>query len=323
MTNLMTLGGKELKDMVRSRFVLVLFLFLAAIVVLSVVVASADFRVKIAGYNHYVDALRASGSPVTAPPPQLFPLQMLSSGIEYLEIVGSLFAVIIGHGMIAKEKGRGTLQLMFSRPLGKYAFAGGKIFAVAAIWTGTVAGLFVVSAGTLLLVGNAPLGGHDFLLLAIAAAHTCGYLIMWSLLAMALASVTRQPGSGLVIGLVLWLVIVLIIPQIGDTMDPDNQIPGGLFASLQVDRAHEQAVMAHFTGYETARDLIEQTSVTKQYERATFAYLGIKNEYNQQPLGFIWAGTFNNTLWLTAGLAGSFVFALFSSTKRTLLRKVT
>jgi hypothetical protein len=87
---------------------------------------------------------------------------------------------------------------------------------------------------------------------------------MWSLLALALASLTRQPASGLVLALVLWLVIVLVIPQIGDTMDPDNQIPGGLFASLQIDATNENALMTRFASYETWRDFVEQTSTTKQ-----------------------------------------------------------
>lgn len=321
MTETLTLAHKELTELRRNRFMGVLFAFLAVTVVLSVVVASADFRLKIADYHHYLDALAASGNTAAVPAPQLFPLQMLQGGIEYLEIIGSLFAVVLGYSMIAKEKGRGTLQLIFSRPLGRYAFAGGKILSVALLWTATVTGLFIVITATLLLVGNAPLQGGDYLRLAVAAAHTIAYLIIWSLLAMALASLTRRTGTGLILALVLWLIVVLIIPQIGDTMDPDNQIPGGLFASLQIDASHEQAVMAHFTGYETTRDLIEQSSVTKQYERATFAYLGIKTEYNQQPLGFIWAGTFNNTLWLLAGLALSVSAALLAGTKKTILRK--
>ncbi|POH72499.1 ABC transporter permease [Arthrobacter glacialis] len=322
MTEVLVLARKELTDLRRNRFMVVLFVFLAIAVVLSVVVAAADFRLKIAGYNHYVDALTAAGSAATAPAPQLFPLQMLRGGIEYLEIIGSLFAVVLGYSIITKEKGRGTLQLIFSRPLGRYAFATGKILSLALLWTVTVTGLFLVITATLLLVGNAPLQGGDYLRLGLAAAHTIGYLIMWSLLAMALSSLTRRTGTGLILALVLWLIVVLIIPQIGDTMDPDNQIPGGLFASLQVDKSHEQAVMAHFTGYETTRDLIEQTSVTKHYERATFAYLGIKNDYNQKSLGFIWAGTFNNTLWLLAGLITSIGVARLAGTQKIILRKV-
>lgn len=161
--------------------------------------------------------------------------------MEYLEIVGSLFAVILGFGLVAKEKNNGTLQLLFSRPLGRHSFAGGKILAAALVWTAVTATLFAVITAALLLVANAPLQGTDFVKLGVAAAHTAIYLIMWSLAALALTAANRAPAKGLVLALVLWLMVVLVIPQIGDTMDPDNQIPGGLFAS-PADRQSPRAI---------------------------------------------------------------------------------
>ncbi|ABK05697.1 ABC-type transport system involved in multi-copper enzyme maturation permease component-like protein (plasmid) [Arthrobacter sp. FB24] len=321
MTSLLTLCGKEIRDLSRNRSMRLLITFLALIVVLSVLVAAADFRAKTADYTSYLAALKASGGTVTAPPPDLFPLQMLRAAMEYLEIVGALFAVILGYGLIAKEKNNGTLQLIFTRPLGRHSFAAGKILAAFTIWAAVTAALFSVITGALLIAGNAPLTGTDLTRLVLAAAHTTIYLTMWSLAALALAALTRTPATGLVLALVLWLIVVLVIPQIGDTMDPDNQIPGGLFASLQIDKAHEHAVMANFTGYETARDLIEQTSLTKQYERPLFAWLGIKNQYNQQSPAYVWAQTFNHTLWLLAGFTAAAGSAVLAATRHKLLRK--
>ena len=312
---------KELKDLSRSRATAGLLVFLSAVIILSVLVAAADYRVKLAEYTAYADALRAAGGSPTRPP-NLFPLQMLRGGIEYLEIVGSLFAVILGYGLVAKEKGSNTLQLLFTRPLGRHAFAGGKILATAVVWLAVVLGLFAVIALAVLLAGQAQLGGQDFLRLAIAAAHTCVYFIMWSLLALALASLTRQPASGLVLALVLWLVIVLVIPQIGDTMDPDNQIPGGLFASLQIDATNENALMTRFASYETWRDFVEQTSTTKQYERAVFAYLGVQSQYNQLSPGDVWAATSHNSLWLLATSVFTAAAAFLATTREILLRKL-
>jgi ABC-type transport system involved in multi-copper enzyme maturation permease subunit len=312
---------KELKDLSRSRAIAMLLVFLSAVILLSVLVAAADYRVKLAEYTAYADALKAAGgSP--SPPPNLFPLQMLRAGIEYLEIVGSLFAVILGYGLVAKEKGSNTLQLLFTRPLGKHAFAGGKILATVIVWLVVVVALFAVVALAVLLAGGAQLGGQDFLRLAIAAAHTWVYFIIWSLLALTLASLTRQPASGLVLALVLWLVIVLVIPQIGDTMDPDNQIPGGLFTSLHIDMATEKSLMTRFAGYETGRDLVEQTSTTKQYERAVLAYLGAKAEYSQLSLGAVWAATFHNSLLLLATSVFAVAAAFLATTRETLLRKL-
>ena len=321
MAEVAVLCRKELKDLSRSRATAGLLVFLSAVIILSVLVAAADYRVKLAEYTAYADALRAAGGSPTRPP-NLFPLQMLRGGIEYLEIVGSLFAVILGYGLVAKEKGSNTLQLLFTRPLGRHAFAGGKILATAVVWLAVVLGLFAVITLAVLLAGQAQLGGQDFLRLAIAAAHTCVYFIMWSLLALALASLTRQPASGLVLALVLWLVIVLVIPQIGDTMDPDNQIPGGLFASLQIDATNENALMTRFASYETWRDFVEQTSTTKQYERAVFAYLGVQSQYNQLSPGDVWAATSHNSLWLLATSVFTAAAAFLATTREILLRKL-
>ena len=64
-------------------------------------------------------------------------------------------------------------------------------------------------------------------------------------------------------------------------MDLDNQLPGGFFAALGMDKAGEQAAVAQFKWYETMRDGVEELSPTKHYERISFALLGIKKEFIQ------------------------------------------
>lgn len=320
MSSLVIICKKELSDFTRNRFFVLLFSFLAVIMVLSVAVSSADFRSKIADYNLYIATLRAAGDAVL-PQPQLFALQLLRGSIEYLELIGALFAIIIGYGMIAKEKQRGTLQLLFSRPVGKYSMATGKILALAIMWLAAVTGIFVVIVASLIVIGNAPLHSVDFIRLLIVASLSWVYLLFWSCLAMGIASISKKLSTALVVALVIWLVIVLIMPQIGDTMDPDNQVPGGLFKSLQVDKAHEQAVITHFTSYETTRNYVEVTSITKQYERPVFGYLGINDKYNQKPVGFVTIGLWPNALWLFIGTVSSVGFAVWVSTKQKLLRK--
>lgn len=320
MSNLSVICKKELADFIRNRFFVVLFCFLAAIMVLSVAVSSADFHAKIADYNQYVAALKASGS-VIHPQPQLFALQLLRGSIEYLELIGALFAIIIGYGMVAKEKQRGTLQLLFSRPLSSRALAGGKVLALAIIWLGAIISVFIVITGSLVLIGNAPLHAVDMLRLGITALLAWLYLLFWGCLAMSITALSRRLNSALIITLVIWLVFVLIMPQIGDTMDPDNQVPGGLFKSLQVDKAHEKLVTDHFTVYESMRNYIEVTSITKQFERPAFAYLGINESYNQKPVSFVSLRLWPNVLWLCIGLIASVGFALHSCTKQKLLRK--
>ena len=323
MSDLLVVARKELVDLRRNRFLTVLLVFLVVAVVLSTIVAATAFRVSLADYQAYLEALRQSGSTVTAAPPRLFPLQLLRGGVEYVELIGALFAVVVGYGLVAKERQRGTTELLFSRPIGRYAVAGGKILALAVTWLVAMVVLFLVVTVLVVVIGNASLGAVDAGRLALAAAACWLYLLLWSCVAMALASMGRRPITGLLAAMVIWLGVVLILPQIGDTMDPDNQIPGGLFRSLQIAKDDEHAVLAHFAGFDAVRNGIEVSSVTKHFERATFAYLGIKDEYNQQPIGVVWSATLVNILALTVATAAAVLVAAATTTRRAMLRRTS
>jgi len=95
------------------------------------------------------------------------------------------------------------------------------------------------------------------------------------------------------------LAMLLIIPQIGETMDPDNQVPGGLFATLQIQKPDELKVLANFAAFDGIRNGLEVSSITKHFERRSFAFLGIKDKYNLQPLGIVWADTWGYAVTLS------------------------
>jgi len=311
---------KELKDAFRNRLLL-LIAGLGVIVVLSVVVAAAAFHAKVVDYQNYVQAMQSAGIGKKITEPQLFPLQLLRGAIEYLEIVGSIVAIIIGYSLAAKEKNRGTLRLLFSRPVGGASVAAGKLLSMAVVWLVVIAVLGVIMFASISLVGGITPSAGEAEKLVISLAFSWIYLLMWTAFSYWVAGRSKRLSTALVIGLLVWLVVVLIVPQIGDTMDPDNQVPGGLFKSLQVDKPQEEAVMAHFSGYETTRNLLEETSISKHYERAGFAYLGVKDKYNQQPLGLISHDMWANVTWLVGGLAAALGLAITQSKKRYLLRK--
>ncbi len=321
MNSTLVIMRKELLDIRRNRFLLLLLAFTLIAVLVSILVSALDFRVKLDAYNNYVGALQKAGNTTMPAPPQLFPLQLLRGSIEYLEILGALFAIVLGYGMVAKEKQRATLGLIFTRPIGRYQFAVGKILALAWTWFLAVLTIFAVVTAVVAIVGSSPLHAVDIYRLLIAAALSWIYLLLWSALAMGLAAFTRELSISLVVAIVLWLSVVLILPQIGDTMDPDNQVPGGLFNSLQISKKNEVAVLANFAGFDQVRNGIEVSSITKHYERSTFAYLGIKDKFNQKPVGFAYSGTLPNLLSLIFGSLGVILFAIFTTTRKKLLRR--
>jgi ABC-type transport system involved in multi-copper enzyme maturation permease subunit len=320
-TNILTISSKELLDLRRDPLLVILVGFLSFAVVISVVIGAADFKVQLDAYTQYVHQLANAGSSVVPAAPQLFPLQLLRGGMEYIEILGALFAVVLGYGTIAKEKYRGTLDLLLTRPLGRSSLVGGKLLGLAVVWLIVVAFLTVVSTGAIATVGGAALNSHDLIRVLIASAAAWVYLVFWSALSVGVTVLARQLSTGLIVGLVIWLIVVLIMPQIGDTMDPDNQVPGGLFASLQIKKADELTVMSHFAGFDAIRNGIEVASIEKHFERLSFGFLGIKAQYNQQPLSYIWADLFPYAITLAVASVASVAFAMVSTTRRTLQRK--
>jgi ABC-2 type transport system permease protein len=107
----------------------------------------------------------------------------------------------------------------------------------------------------------------------------------------------------------LWIGFVLVTPQIGDTLDPDNQVGAGVFRTLGIAKPQEKEIMKSFKTYETLRDGIEQSSPAKHFERLSFAVLGIKDIYAGQPLVSVIQDRLGDVLWLI-GLFGSMLGAL-------------
>ena len=281
-----TIAAHEFRSAVRSRVLLVFVVCMVIIAVGSITIASFDFRAQMADYNAYVTEAKAAGAALI-PPPQLFPLQLLRGVIEYIQIIGAVLAIGLGYLAVARERNGGTLRLLATRPLRvRHLFAGRLLGAAGVIGT-VLAATAAISVLVIGIVGGQWLGGSELVRLLITFAFAVIYMLLFFALGSWLTARSAALVNGLVIAIVVWLSVVLIIPQIGDTMDPDNQVPGGLFAALQVQKADEKSVLAKFRTYERIRSDLEESSLTKHYERFTFATTGIKDKYNGKPLSLI------------------------------------
>jgi ABC-2 type transport system permease protein len=316
----LTIARMELTDTLRGRFSRIVLTFLVLTMISSIIVASTSFGVKMDEFLAYSQALMANGNQADVPAPQLFPLQLMRGSLEYLEVLGALFAILIGYAAVAKEKQRGTLNLVFSRPIGRFALWGGKTLALAIFWIGFALITYLLTLSVVVIVGHAQLAGMDLVRVVLVVAATWVYLMFWTSLSMAITALSRNHNSALVIAIALWLLVVLIVPQIGDTMDPDNQVPGGLFNSLQIAKADENAVLDNFAAYNNARDSLEVSSVTKHFERFVFGFFGIKDKYNQQPISMVWTDLSLNAFVLFAFALASQVLSFISIQSKTLLR---
>lgn len=286
--NIFIIAKKEYIDSTRNALFLTLAGFLLVLVGISILVASLDFNAQVAQYNTALAQLtqvQLRGAVLSAP--QYYPLQMLRGSIEYLEIIGAIIAIVLGYLSIAKEKGSNTSRLLLTRPVGRYAFAGGKLLGNSALLFSLIAIVYVFTVIGITGIGHVVFSGEELLKLTLVMVFTYIYLTFFFCFSATLALLVRDLSRALMLAFSLWLVFVLIIPQVGDTMDPDNQVPGGFFASMHVTQDQQKQIITQFNRYENLRNALEVSSIEKHYERLAFAVLGIKPMYNDKSLAYI------------------------------------
>ena len=236
----------------------------------------------------------------------------MRGAVEQIEIIGAAIAILIGYRSAASERGRQTLALMLTRPMRRWQFVAGKVVAGISLLAG---GLALVLGGLALLLhllSGIGLGTDDLLRIAVVWGVAVAYTACFFLVSFILALHMKQPSHALLTAFAVWLTLVLVAPQIGDTLDPDNQVAGGVFKQMNIAKPDQVQIMQGFATYETLRDGIEQASVTKHFERFTFAVLGIKPIYAGMPLGPVLTLMLGNLIWIlvTALGLGALVLAL-------------
>jgi hypothetical protein len=85
-------------------------------------------------------------------------------------------------------------------------------------------------------------------------------------------------------------------------MDPDNQVPGGLFAALNLDKSQATRILTKFATYEQLRNGLEELSFAKHYERFSFAILDVKlgDQFRDLPIVQLVSATKSDILWMLA-----------------------
>jgi ABC-2 type transport system permease protein len=309
MNPVITIAKKEYLDAIKNKLFLILALFLIVLTVISIIVASFDFQSKVADYNISVQILKNVGKVAEIPPiPEFYPLTMLRGVIDYLEIIGAIIGIILGYLSVAKEKGKNILQLILSRPLKRSAIISGKIVGNSLLLLTVLLIVEIFIYFITWSLGKVMFLPAEFLKLSLTLFLSYLYILFFYCLSSALSISIKSLPNALIIIFAIWLIIVLIIPQIGDTMDPDNQIPGGFFQSMHIAKPQEKEILAKFSTYETTRNALEESSVTKHYERASFALLGITPGYNGKNTGLIFHDEWKNIAWQLGYLITALLF---------------
>lgn len=308
---ILTIARHEYRAALRSRILIVLLAILIAATAVSVIIASAEYASRLADYEAYRSAAVANGLTRIAPSP-LAPLSLLRGAIEYLEIVGAVIAIALGYLTVSRERANKTLPLITTRPVTSGELALGTLLgalAVIATLVATTAGVAVLSVG---VVGHDWISGVEIPKLLLAYLASVLYMTAFYCLGVIATVRSKVAINGLMIALGIWLIVVLILPQIGDTLDADNQIPGGLFKALTLGHDGEVQILTHFKTYESVRTSIEAASFAKHYERFAFAMTDVKERFRDLSLPQLFHETRSSIGWIIA-YSLALLFGLFRS----------
>ena len=146
------------------------------------------------------------------------PLLNVFSAIDIVvivQIVLSLFAILIAYDTISGERERGTLALTMSNSVSRYhvligKYLGGMVSILLPLAVGWLGGLAMIRSSPMVEF-HAAEWGRIALLFVVSAL----YLSIFFLLSMLVSAKARRSATALVWLLFLWVVLVLIIPNGG------------------------------------------------------------------------------------------------------------
>lgn len=300
-----TIAGKEVRDALRTHLLTTLTGLLVAAALVSLSVSAVALHAEFLSYVESRDLLLSLGKSIAdLKPPAFFPLKLLRGFVEHVEIIGAVLGIVLGYRAAAVERGHSTLALILTRPVARSTFLFGKLLGNMILISCGIALTFVIGALALSAISGLWLVPADLARVALVDILATLYVGSFFLLGFTLALGIKRLPSALLAAFAVWLSLVLIAPQIGDTLDPDNQVAGGVFRTLGISKPDEKAILKTFSTYETIRDSIEQASPAKHLERFSFAVLGIKDIYNGQPLATVVRDRASDIWWLIAAFAG-------------------
>ena len=219
------IARQSARFVLRERTVALLSLMFVALVLISAWLGwSATSTVN----RIYLDAaafLQSAGQPVpTNPVLDVSPLALMRNMSVYVALIGALSAIVIGNRLIGLDRKAGVLPLIGSRPLGRNAYAGGKIVALTGLILALAAVAALVAVATFLVLPAITLTAMQWAQLAGFMAVTTLYMGIFGLIGLAAGAAARSETVGLLLPVTLWLTLTFILPQLTANLNPTAAI---------------------------------------------------------------------------------------------------
>jgi ABC-type transport system involved in multi-copper enzyme maturation permease subunit len=240
---------QHVRSLVRERTVLVLVALLFGITLASSFIGWSSHRTVTSVYDQTVIALRASGKTI---PPNPFGnqpgLSILKNMVIYIPLVGALLAIIVGQMSVAGDHLAGVMKLIFSRPVSRGRYLSGKILGIAYVLSGIIAVCFGTSLFSMLVVNHHTPSIFEIFKLSLFYGLSFLYLMLFALIGLSAALMTRSQSLSLLGSIGVWIVISFVVPQFASgpsrsMKDSRTSVSSG---SMRYLKPNKQALLRKF-----------------------------------------------------------------------------
>ena len=143
----------------------------------------------------------------------IFALFRFLDPVFIVEVVLSLFAILLTYDAVSGERERGTLQLALAHPVPRARFLVAKVLGT---WLGLAVPLLIpLSVGGLMALATVPLTARDGYRIGVMVLGAGLYFSFFVVLGVAVSTWTRRASGSFLALLVIWIVMILIVPRTG------------------------------------------------------------------------------------------------------------
>jgi len=219
-----TIASQQSLLMRRQRIALVGLATMLAVTAMAGVLGWSSHHTIVRVFDQAVRLQAAAGQPAPPNPFLLKPnLSLLSNMVVYIPLIGALLALVVGHLILVEDQGKAMGRLLFTRQVTRTQYALGKILASIRFLAVILAGSGLVSLAALLVV-NGTLSASDLARLAGFYVLSWTYLVVFVLVGMLTALLTRKRSLALLSAIGVWLVVTFVVPQFTSGLRPTQSL---------------------------------------------------------------------------------------------------
>ncbi len=221
MSATVVIARQHVRSLSRSRTFTLILGVLLLMTAVSGLIGWSSHATIIRVYDETVRELAAAGK---AAPPNPFAakprLSLLDNMIIYIPLIGALMAIVIGHMSITADRQAGVTRAIFSRPVQRSSYFWGKVAGSAFAGTVIMAACLVLSVVSLTLINGSLPTASELLRLALFYALSGLYLLLFVLIGMVAALLTRSQSMALFAAVAVWVLVIFATPQFTSGLRP-------------------------------------------------------------------------------------------------------